>query len=209
MPIESPILIASSNPHKVEEIAAVLSPVGIRVISLDGIGLDVPEPVEDGEMFEANARLKAVYYARAAGRACLADDSGLTVDALGGRPGVYSARYAGVDGARAVRDAANNAKLLGELRDVPAERRGARFVCAMCLADASGNVLAETRGEFPGVIIDEPRGSNGFGYDPLLWLPDVGLTSAELSPAEKNARSHRGAAARAMAARIREAANGA
>ncbi len=200
MPIESPILIASSNPHKVEEIAAVLSPLGIGVISLDGIGLEVPEPVEDGETFEANARLKAAYYARAAGRACLADDSGLKVEALGGRPGVHSARYAGVDGARAVRDAANNAKLLAELRDVPAARRGARFVCAMCLADAEGNVVAETRGEFAGVIIDEPRGSNGFGYDPLLWLADVGRTSAELSPAEKNARSHRGAAARAMAA---------
>jgi len=199
MAIDSPILIASSNPHKVEEIAAVLSPLGMDVIGLDAIGFDVAEPVEDGETFEANARLKAVYYARAAGRACLADDSGLEVEALGGRPGVFSARYAGVDSARAVRDAANNAKLLSELRDVPAARRAARFVCAMCLADGRGNVVAETRGEFAGVIIDEPRGSNGFGYDPLLWLADVGRTSAELSPAEKNARSHRGAAARAMA----------
>lgn len=202
MPIEPPILIASSNPHKVEEIAAVLSPLGIGVISLDEIGLDVAEPVEDGATFEANARLKAVYYARAAGRACIADDSGLEVDALGGQPGVYSARYAGVDGARAQRDAANNAKLLAALREVPAERRAARFVCAMCLADARGNVVAETRGEFPGIIIDEPRGSNGFGYDPLLWLADAGKTSAELPPNEKNARSHRGAATRAMAERL-------
>lgn len=203
MLIERPLLIATSNPHKVEEIAAVLEPLGMEVVSLDAIGLDVPEPVEDGATFEANARLKAVYYARVAGRACLADDSGLEVDALGGRPGVYSARYAGVDGTRAQRDAANNAKLLAELREAPAARRAARFVCAMCLADARGNVLAESRGEFEGVIIDEARGSNGFGYDPLLWLADVGKTSAELPPEQKNARSHRGAASRAMAARLR------
>ncbi|MCL4197032.1 MAG: RdgB/HAM1 family non-canonical purine NTP pyrophosphatase [Phycisphaerales bacterium] len=204
----SPILVATSNPHKLAEIAAVLGPLGLRVVGLDAADVNVPEPVEDGETFEANARLKAVYYARHAQRPCLADDSGLEVEALGGRPGVHSARYAGVGATRGERDAANNAKLLGELRTVPPERRAARFVCAMCLADAAGRVLAETRGEFPGVLIDEPRGTNGFGYDPLLLLPDVGWTSAELSPAEKNARSHRGFAARAMAQRIREAASG-
>ncbi len=208
MTMESPILVATSNPHKLAEIAAVLGPLGLRVVGLDAADVNVPEPVEDGETFEANARLKAVYYSRCAKRPCLADDSGLEVKALGGRPGVHSARYAGVGATRAERDAANNAKLLGELRSVPPDQRAARFVCAMCLADAAGRVLAETRGEFPGLIIDEPRGTNGFGYDPLLLLPDVGLTSAELSPAEKNARSHRGAAARAMAQRIREAASG-
>lgn len=198
--IEQPLLVATSNPHKLEEIRAVLGPLGIETIGLDEAGVDVPEPVEDGATFEANAQLKAAYYARAARRACLADDSGLEVDALGGAPGVYSARYAGEGDTRAQRDAANNARLLAELKNVPLEQRTARFVCAMCLADEHGRVLAETRGEFAGVIIDEPRGSNGFGYDPLLWLADVGQTSAELPPAEKNARSHRGAASRAMAA---------
>jgi len=205
----SPILIATSNPHKLGEIAAVFEPLGLRTIGLDDVGVDAPEPVEDGETFEANACLKAVYYARLAQRPCIADDSGLEVAALGGRPGVHSARYAGVGTTRVERDAANNAKLLGELRSIPPGRRAAKFVCAMCLANAKGNVLAETRGEFPGLIINEPRGSNGFGYDPLLLLPEIGLTSAELSPADKNARSHRGAAARAMAQWIREAESGA
>lgn len=204
MGVTESILVATSNPHKLEEIAAVLGPLGIETVGLSDIGLDVPEPVEDGETFEANARLKAVYYARAARRPCLADDSGLEVDALGGAPGVYSARYAGVGETRAQRDAANNAKLLRELKDVPAARRTARFVCAMCLADERGEVLAETRGTFAGVIIDEARGSNGFGYDPLLWLADVGKTSAELEPSAKNARSHRGQATRKMAERLAE-----
>ncbi len=209
MSVESPILIATSNPHKLGEIAAVFAQIGLRVIGLAEAGVNVAEPEEDGATFEANARLKAVYYARHAKRPCLADDSGLEVEALGGRPGVHSARYAGAGKTRADRDAANNAKLLGELRSVPPAQRGARFICAMCLADEAGTVLAETRGEFPGLIIDEPRGSNGFGYDPLLLLPEVGLTSAELSPEEKNARSHRGAAARAMAQWIRQAGRGA
>lgn len=100
---------------------------------------------------------------------------------------------------RAERDQANNRKLLEALRDVPPEERTARFVCAMCLAAPDGTIIAETRGEFPGVIAHEPRGTNGFGYDPLLYLPDRGCTSAELAPEEKNARSHRGAAAREMA----------
>jgi XTP/dITP diphosphohydrolase len=134
---------------------------------------------------------------------CLADDSGLEVDALGGAPGIHSARYAGVGAgvgtSRAERDDANNRKLLEALRDVPPERRTARFVCAMCLADRDGTVLAETRGEFEGVITDHPRGANGFGYDPLLYLPDRNCTSAELPPHEKNARSHRGQAARQLA----------
>ena len=114
---------------------------------------------------------------------------------------MHSARYAGVDGPRAQRDAANNAKLLRELKakNLPLENRTARFVCAMCLADEHGRILAESRGEFPGLITDQPRGSNGFGYDPLLWLPDRRCTSAELSAEEKNSRSHRGEAARKVA----------
>lgn len=203
------ILVASSNPHKVHEIQAVLEPMGIDVRGLDSLTQIPPEPVEDGDTFEANARIKAVVYALATGQLCLADDSGLEVDALGGDPGVYSARYAEREGVqlpgsaqRAERDEANNALLLEKLHDVPLAQRTARFVCAMCLADANGQVRAETRGTFEGVILDEPRGSNGFGYDPLLLVPELGLTSAELSPQGKNARSHRGQAVREMATQL-------
>jgi len=195
------LLFATTNPHKIEEVAAVVEPLGYQVIGLDAVAPDIPEPVEDGDTFEANARIKAIAYAAATGRTCLADDSGLEVDALGGAPGVYSARYAGVGSTRAERDAANNEKLIKALADVPGPERTARFVCAMCLAEPDGTVTIETRGEFGGVVVDEARGENGFGYDPLIELPD-GRTSAELSPDEKNARSHRGAAARQLAARL-------
>ncbi len=201
------LLFASSNPHKVEEVRAIMRDAGIEVVGLDEVDpllRGVPEPVEDGRTCAENARIKAVHYATAARRACLADDSGLEVDALGGAPGVRAARYAGTGETRAERDRANNTRLLEELRGVPAAKRAARFVCAMCLADARGVVVAETRGTFEGVIAQRPAGQNGFGYDPLLFLPDAGCTSAELSPAQKNARSHRGRAARAMAAWISE-----
>lgn len=198
------LLVATGNPHKLEEIRAVLDPLGVRVLGLDSIDERFEEPDETGATFEENARIKAVAYARMSGRTCLADDSGLEVDALGGEPGVRSARYAGVGVTRAERDAANNALLLDRLRGVPRPRRTARFVCAMCLAGADGRVLAESRGEFPGEIADTPRGANGFGYDPLLYLPAEHRTSAELSSDEKNARSHRGEAARAMALRLAE-----
>jgi XTP/dITP diphosphohydrolase len=196
------LLFATTNPHKIEEVAAVLAPLGIEVVGLDSLSRVPDEPVEDGATFADNARIKAIAYATATGQVCLADDSGLEVDALGGRPGVHSARYAGIGTTRAERDAANNDKLLGELLDVPGPQRTARFVCAMCLADARGTVLAETRGTFEGVITDAPRGRNGFGYDPLLELPDEHRTSAELSPEEKNARSHRGDATRRMAEHV-------
>ncbi len=197
------LLFATSNPHKIEEVAAILAPMGIDVVGLGALESKIPEPVEDGATFQANARIKAVYYAKALRRMCLADDSGLEVDALGGAPGVHSARYAGVDGQRAQRDGANNEKLLAELQGVPAEQRTARFVCAMCLADIEGTIVAETRGTFQGIITTQPRGENGFGYDPLLYLPDVGCTSAELSPQQKNARSHRGVASREMAKHLK------
>ena len=198
------LLFATSNPHKIQEVAAILKPLDIDVIGLDRLDTPLPEPIEDGETFEENARIKAVYYAKAIGRMCLADDSGLEVDALGGKPGVYSARYAGVDGSRSERDQANNKKLLGELKDVPKEDRAARFVCAMCLVDSHGNIIAQTCGTFKGMIVDQPQGSNGFGYDPLLYLPDVDCTSGQLSSEQKNARSHRGDAARQIARCVRE-----
>lgn len=196
------ILFATSNPHKIDEVRAILAEIGVEVTSLADLGQTHPEPVEDGDSFLANARIKARGYAAMTGRRCLAEDSGLEVDALDGRPGVHSARYSGAEGDRASRDRANNEKLLAEMAEVPEDERAARFVCAMCVADPDGTIVAESRGTFDGVVATAPRGDNGFGYDPLLWLPDVGKTSAELTPSEKNARSHRGAATRELAERL-------
>jgi XTP/dITP diphosphohydrolase len=207
-----PLLLATSNPHKLEELRAIFAPEGIRVIGLP----DLPnpgaliEPEETGKTFEENAFIKALGYAQQTSCICLADDSGLEVDALSGAPGVISSHYA-TDGretglSRPQRDAANNDRLLRELRDVPPDRRTARFVCVMAVAAAPPHPLFSltARGTFEGRIgtpPEVPRGSNGFGYDPLFLLPD-GRTSAELSPHEKNALSHRGQAARLIAARI-------
>jgi XTP/dITP diphosphohydrolase len=194
------IVVATGNPHKIEEIRAVLAPLGFTVLSLAETGRPVPaEPEEPHPTFEANARLKALHYARAIGEAVLADDSGLEVDALGGAPGVHSAHWAGTEGSRAERDARNNAKLAEAMRGVPAHLRTARFVCTMCVATPSGEVLVETRGEMEGLIGEAPRGAHGFGYDPWLHLPERGVSSAELPPDEKNAASHRGHAVRRLA----------
>lgn len=208
-----PIVVATGNPHKVEELRAIFAAEGLAVVGLR----DLPgheafrEPEEHGRTFEENAAIKARSYAAQTGRLCLADDSGLEVDALGGAPGVISSHFA-TDGRdtgvpREERDRANNARLLRDLEGVEPERRSARFVCVMCLADPAGRILATARGTFEGRIGlpgDVPRGSNGFGYDPLFVLPPPDQrTSAELTPEEKNARSHRGAAARAMAREIR------
>lgn len=204
------IVLATGNPHKVEEMRAVLGAAGVALVGLGYVpGGPWPEPEEHGSSFEENATIKALAYARATGRVCLADDSGLEIDALGGRPGVISSHYC-TDGreagmSRAERDAANNARVLRELEGVPLERRGARFVCVMALA-APGRVLGCVRGTFEGRIGlpgggsgGVPRGGNGFGYDPLFLLPAPETrTSAELTAAEKNARSHRAAAARAV-----------
>ncbi len=220
--MDDPIVIATGNPHKVDEIRAIFADAAsggpaLGVCSLTeaaGDGPVPPEPVEDGDTFEANATIKAVAYARALGRVCLADDSGLEVDALDGAPGVHSAYYAqdvyeaGAD--RPVRDGANNAKLLGALANLPTEQRTARFVCVMVVAGPDGRILATSRGAFEGHIGEPPavpRGTNGFGYDPLFELPE-GVTSAELEPAAKNRRSHRALAARAMAERLGSAAGG-
>jgi len=193
------LLVATTNPNKVKELLELLTPLGIQVSDLASVAADIAEPVENADSFEGNARIKAQAYAAALGMPCLAEDSGLEVDALGGAPGVHSARYAGVDGMRVHRDQANNDKLLRELARLGAVDRSACFVCAMCLVDAQGRVLFETRGTYAGVIAGQPRGKSGFGYDPLLFIPELGLTSAELTSEQKNARSHRGQAARALA----------
>jgi len=193
------MIFATSNPHKLEEARAILGPLGIRVQSLDELGFALEEPEEDGLTFEDNARLKARYYAQHLGSTCLAEDSGLEVDVLGGAPGVHSARYSGLVGSRDERDRANNVRLLRELAGVPALERTARFVCTLAVADPDGTIRAEARGTYEGLIAEQARGENGFGYDPLLYLPDRGCTSAELSPSEKHARSHRGHALRQLA----------
>jgi len=194
------VLVATTNPNKVREMHHVLAPLGYQVQGLDELGVDLPEPVEDAPTFEGNARIKALAYARALGTACVAEDSGLEVSALGGAPGVHSARYSETDGPREVRDRANNEKLLRELARADGTDRSARFVCALCLVDADGDVRFETRGTFEGVIGEAPRGTGGFGYDPLLYVPALGKSSAELTPEQKNQLSHRGAATRALAA---------
>src|SRR3954471_18370786 len=191
------LVFATTNPHKLREMRELLGPHGLDVRGLDALGRAVPEPAETEATLEGNARLKATTYARALGQTCLADDSGLEVDALDGAPGVHSARYAGIGTTREERDQANRDKLLRELARRGAVSRKTRLVCVLCLADGTGRILFEARGTLDAVVAPAPRGEHGFGYDSLLLLPDVNKTVAELSPAELNARSHRGAAARA------------
>jgi XTP/dITP diphosphohydrolase len=207
-----PIVLATGNPHKIAELRAIFAPAGLPILTLPELtGARPHEPEETGRTFEENAAIKALSYAQQTGQVCLADDSGLEVDALGGAPGVISSHYA-TDGAekgwtRAHRDEANNARLLRELDGVPDAQRTARFVCVMVAADPSGAVVARSRGVFEGRIgvpPAVPRGENGFGYDPLFVLPRPEMrTSAELSAEEKNRLSHRGAAARSVAAMLR------
>ncbi|NKR55883.1 RdgB/HAM1 family non-canonical purine NTP pyrophosphatase [Prescottella equi] len=185
------ILVASRNAKKLGELRRVLAAAGIE--GLEVIGLDevpeFPETPETGATFEANAIVKAVDGAAATGLPCVADDSGLEVDALNGMPGVLSARWSGRHGD----DDANTALLLGQLADVPDERRGAAFVSACALA-IPGQDTVVVRGEWRGRIVREPRGDNGFGYDPVFEPEGDRRTSAELSPQEKDAASHRGLA---------------
>ncbi len=167
----------------------------VELISLAEFG-DIPEPVEDGTTFAANALLKAHFYAKQTNCACLADDSGLEVDALGGAPGVYSARFAG----ETADDAANNAKLLRELASLGREESPARYRCVLAFVDGLQELLAD--GSCEGVIRRYPAGREGFGYDPYFYTPKLSKTMAELTLAEKNAISHRGMALRAMAEKL-------
>ena len=210
------LLLATANPHKVEEMQAIFGSLlpDLRLLSLADLpGGPPPEPAETGTTFEQNATIKARAYAAASGMPCLADDSGLEIDALQGRPGVISSHYC-TDGqetgmTRAQRDQANNQRVLRELEGVPPHHRTARFVCVMALYlhPAKPNAIL-VRGTFEGRIglpTEVPRGSHGFGYDPLfLVAPDFTHSGAELEPSEKNRLSHRAAAASQMAAKIRE-----
>ena len=201
------LVVATRSGHKLRELRELLQSPGDELVSLDDLG--VPgEPVEDGLTFETNARIKARFAARATGLPALADDSGLEVDALAGAPGVRTRRYAGPNAT----DAENNAKLLRELDGLPSTARGARYVCVLALAipDASapgGLRLTTRRGTSRGRIALEPRGSGGFGYDPLFEPARErpgGRTFGEYGTAEKDAISHRGRAARRMAPVLRQ-----
>jgi XTP/dITP diphosphohydrolase len=194
------IVLATRNPHKIEELRRILAETGfagLDLISLAEIP-DPPEVPETGLTFAENAVLKATAIATATGLPAIGDDSGLSVDALGGMPGVLSARWAGRHGD----DAANLTLVLGQLADVPDDRRTAAFVCAAALALPDGTVTVET-GLVRGRLIREPRGSNGFGYDPIFVPDGETRTTAEMPSADKDAISHRGRAFRALAPRLR------
>ena len=202
------ILLATNNAHKRDEIAALLTPLGLDVVVPRDVG-GLPDVVEDADTFAGNAAKKAASAAAARGEWALADDSGLAVDALGGAPGVRSARYAGTHGD----DAANNAKVVAELAALAEQRkgvdRGARFVCALALAAPDGSIALAVEGETRGVMLREPRGDGGFGYDPLFEFAEPGHAQtgrcfAELTRPEKGAVSHRGRALAKLVERLPE-----
>lgn len=191
------LVLASGNAGKLREFAALLADLPVQVHPQPA-GLEVEE---SGSTFAANARLKAETVARATGHWALADDSGLCVAALGGAPGIHSARYAACDGERI-------ARLLRELKpagppDGPAER-SATFTAALAVADPQGRTVLEVEGHCPGEILEAPRGEGGFGYDPIFWVPEAGLSFAEMDPERKRRLGHRGRALGALLPRLRE-----
>lgn len=190
------MLIATSNPGKLRDFAGAARPHGIEIVEIPNFA-SLPAVVEDGTTFEENARKKAEGYSRyAPGEVIVADDSGLEVDALHGAPGVHSARYAADQPHLAEEntdDEKNNARVLRELNNVPPQQRTGRFVCVLAVA-RDGKTLATFQGAAEGIILNAPRGTNGFGYDPLFYFPQIGKTFAELTAEEKARHSHRGAA---------------
>lgn len=191
------IVLASSNRGKVAEIGRLLADLAVEIVPQSDLG--VPDAEETGLSFVENAILKARNAARHTGLPAIADDSGLEVDALDGAPGIYSARYAGPGAS----DADNNARLLAALEDVPEQRRTARFQCLMVyLRHALDPTPLICQGTWEGRILEAPRGSGGFGYDPLFFVPEQGCTSAELTPELKNRLSHRGQALRRLVAAL-------
>ena len=196
------IIFATGNEGKMKEIRAILSDLPAQILSMKEAGIHI-DIVEDGTTFEANAAIKAKAVAKTLQgeekTIVLADDSGLEIDWLGGEPGIYSARYMGEDTSYRIK----NANLISRLEGVPVEKRTARFVCAIAAAFPDGETIT-TRGTIEGKIGYEERGENGFGYDPIFYLPDMSRTTAELSPEEKNAVSHRGKALVAMKKELSE-----
>ena len=192
------IIFATGNEHKLQEVRAILKELPYEVISMKEAGID-PEIIEDGTTFEENALIKARAVAAETSDLVLADDSGIEVDYMNKEPGIHSARFLGEDTPHSVK----NQEILKRLSGVPEEKRTARFVCAVAavLPDKTETVVRET---FEGRIAYEPEGTNGFGYDPIFWVPEYGCTSATLSPEQKNALSHRGKALRAMCRVLKE-----
>ncbi len=191
------IYVATSNPGKLRDFKAAAAPFSVRIEPVPDFE-SLPPVKEDAPTFEGNAQKKAEFYSlHSNGEPVLADDSGLEVDALHGLPGVISARYAAAPGHPNATDAENNAKLLHDLENIPAMQRTARFVCTVALAE-NGKTIATFRGEAPGIILRDPRGSNGFGYDPLFFFPSLDKTFAELTTEEKAQVSHRGQAFRKL-----------
>ena len=195
------ILVATTNPGKLEELIALLGSIGqdIQWRSLEDFP-GIAEVVEDGNTFAENARKKATGYAKATGLWTIADDSGLVIDALDGDPGVYSARYAAdecITPDRKTLDIANYQKVLEKLKDVPDTKRSAQFMCHLCLASPNA-VLIETKGTIEGIINPGPVGENGFGYDPIFYIPSLDKTAAQLQDHEKNNISLRGNAIRQL-----------
>lgn len=188
------IILATHNVGKIREIEQVLQPLGYSCVSVKDVLRDEQEPEETGNTFAENALIKATYYMKRTNMPCLADDSGIVVDALQGRPGVDSARYAGED----CNDERNNEKLIRELANVPYEQRTGHYACVLVLVWPDGSALT-AEGTCEGIIRDTYAGTGGFGYDPLFYLPELGKTMAEVSMAEKNALSHRGKALRKLA----------
>ena len=192
------IIFATGNEGKMKEVRMILKDLGLPVLSMKDAGVQA-DIVEDGTTFEENAKIKAVAVQKLTGALVLADDSGLEIDYLNKEPGIYSARYMGEDTPYSVK----NANLISRLAGVPDEQRTARFVCAIAAAFPDGEVLT-TRGTIEGIIGYEERGENGFGYDPIFYLPEYKKSTAELSPEEKNALSHRGRALRQMEEELRK-----
>jgi XTP/dITP diphosphohydrolase len=191
------LVVATGNPGKLREFRALLAALPFKIVAQSDLG--VVGPPETGASFLDNALLKARHAAAATQSAAIADDSGLEVDALGGAPGIYSARYAGPGAS----DAANNAKLLAALADLPAAARRARYRCVLVFLSGPADQSPLTaEGIWEGTILDAPRGTHGFGYDPYFWLPELNASAAELDPLEKNRRSHRGMALRALGAQL-------
>jgi len=188
-----PLVLGTTNAGKLRELAALLTPLGIPCCSLAGFSAAV-DVEETGSSFAENAALKAAQQARALGRWVLAEDSGLVVDALGGEPGIYSARFSGADAT----DARNNALLLERLAAHPAAARTAHYACHAALSDPAGNIAAISSGVCGGVIAHSPQGTSGFGYDPLFIVPEYQRTFGELTPVVKAVISHRARAMRAI-----------
>ena len=191
------LLLATTNRHKLDEYRAIFTDLQFKLYSLRDIQLDM-DVEETGTTFRENAELKALAYARASNMLSLADDSGLEIDALGGAPGVYSARFAGPDATYEERFRL----IFAQLHDVPMAQRTARFRCAISLTEPSG-YLRSVEGVIEGLITEEPHGNNGFGYDPIFFVPELGKTTAEIAPEQKNKISHRGRAAQLAAALLK------